>query len=83
MTVTMAMVLLGALFIYAGITNKSVSALIKGDNSVTNAGSSTATTSTTAPTTVGTAGSPPSAVSNSGAANPSTSSGQTAPGPGR
>lgn len=63
MTITVAMVLLGSLFIYAGITNRSVSALIKGDNSVQNAAAST----TTAPGTTGPVGTPSTATSSSGA----------------
>lgn len=65
MTITMAMVLLGSLFIYAGITNRSVSALIKGDNSVQNAATSTATAA--APGTTGPVGTPSTATSSSGA----------------
>ena len=35
MTITMILVLFGALLIYAGWTNRNVIALLKGDNTVT------------------------------------------------
>ncbi len=37
MTVTLVILLLGSLLIYAGWTNRSVLALIRGDNTVTKA----------------------------------------------
>ena len=67
----MAMVLLGALFVYAGINNLSVQALIKGDNSVKNAGSTSTTSTTPGQSSLAgsTASGAPSAVTNPGSPN--------------